>query len=291
MNRIIIVKQSIPMSPRPGTDVASDFFNNCNSAEDWQRILNENYDDAIQAMSTKKKNPSLRSMDNFWRDDFAPLVKEKGHFTLAELSRIMAWKLARGKFRPLQKLCDSNSPDAVVLASTEALEALTRRDWKGAMKKLTTLKAVGEATASALLAPLAPDLCPFMTDEALEVTYGARDYTAKAYAVLREQLVDKATQLGMQAEQVGRVIWVVATLAACGQPVSYTSGSRVGPAAINTASTSKKRPAAGTTSSSGKGKTSSPSADGADGATSSGADKRAGDVAPDEPVRQKRSKA
>ena len=73
------------------------------------------------------------------------------HFTLKELSSIMAWKLLRGKFRPLQKLCDSNAPDVVISASTAAFKCAnidgSKSDWKGAMKALTTLKAIGEATA------------------------------------------------------------------------------------------------------------------------------------------------
>ena len=253
------------MTKRPGSDVAGAFFLDCNEKAEWQRILDRHYDEAIDTMATKKKNPVLRSLDNFWRNEFATMVKEQGHFTLAELSRVMAWKLARGKFRPLQKLCDSNSPQAVVKASTDAVQALARRDWKGAMAKLTTLKAIGEATASALLAPLAPDLCPFMADEVLEVTYGQRDYTAKAYANMREKLVAKGEQLGMHAEQVGRVVWVIATLAAHGRPVVYryqAGGSQQGlsersqssqgsgsMAGCTETSDTRKRPAAGSSKS------------------------------------------
>jgi hypothetical protein len=273
------------MTQRPGTDVASAFFKNCNSPEEWQRI-DSHYGDAISAIAAKKKNLALQSMDNFWRNEFAPLVKEKGHFTLAELSRIMAWKLARGKFRPLQKLCDSNAEAAVIERSTEAVQALKKRDWKGAMGKLTTLKAIGEATASALLAPLAPDVCPFMADEVLEVTYGKRDYTAKAYGVMREQLVAKGEQLGMQAEQVGRVVWVVATLAAHGRPVSYTAGSM---GDHTDGSNTKKRPAVGSSGSSSSSRSSSAGADdstNADDSASSSANKRTrkGDVETDESV-------
>ena len=140
------------MPPRPGTNAAKDFFNGqCQSAQ-WFEVLTK-YDEALQMVASTKKTKDLIEKDKFWREEFPALVKARvpPHFTLSELSGIMAWKLLRGKFRPLQKLCDSNSPTAVIDASTSAFKCATldgsKSDWKGAMKALTTLKAIGEATA------------------------------------------------------------------------------------------------------------------------------------------------
>lgn len=87
-------------------------------------------------------------------------------------------KLSRGKFRPLQKLLDSNSPEEVVIFSTQAFEYMknsepfgssvkkeAHKNWKKAIKSLMNLKAVGVATY--ILAPFFPELVPFMSDEAM----------------------------------------------------------------------------------------------------------------------------
>ena len=138
------------MSPRPGTDVAGRFFSDCVDAEEWLRVL-EKYDESLEMVAKSKKKIELIELDNFWRKEFSAIVLERSppHFTLPELSKIMAWKLLRGKFRPLQKMCDSNSPESVISASTAALKAMqgSKADWKSAMKSLTTLRAIGEATA------------------------------------------------------------------------------------------------------------------------------------------------
>ena len=138
------------MAPRPGTDFAGRFFSDCVDAEEWLRVL-EKYDEALEMVAKSKKKMELIELDNFWRNEFSTTVLERSppHLTLPELSKIMAWKLLRGKFRPLQKMCDSNSPESVVSASTTALKTMqgTKADWKSAMKSLTTLRAIGEATA------------------------------------------------------------------------------------------------------------------------------------------------
>ena len=47
--------------------------------------------------------------------------RQQAHITLAELSRVMKWKLTRGKMRPLQKLVDGNSDGDVVQLSQRAI--------------------------------------------------------------------------------------------------------------------------------------------------------------------------
>ena len=138
------------MPARPGTDNAATFFKTCHDTSEWQRMLDK-YSVALEIVVLAKKKAELRDLDTFWRETFPAVVKARSppHFTLQELSKIMAWKLMRGKFRPLQKMCDSNCPEKVIEASTAAMKCFdnSKSDWKGAMKALTTLKAVGEATA------------------------------------------------------------------------------------------------------------------------------------------------
>lgn len=148
---ILVVERSEPTMPaRPGTATASAFFETCHDSSEWQKMLDK-YSAALEIVVLAKKKVDLRSLDTFWRESFPALVNARSppHFTLQELSRIMAWKLMRGKFRPLQKMCDSNCPEKVIEASTAAMKCFSnsKLDWEGAMKALTTLKAVGEATA------------------------------------------------------------------------------------------------------------------------------------------------
>jgi hypothetical protein len=138
------------MPARPGTATAATFFETCHDTTEWQKMLDK-YSRALEIVINMKKKAELKDLDTFWRETFPAVVNARSppHFTLQELSKVMAWKLLRGKFRPLQKMCDSNCPEKVVEASTAALKCLndSKPDWKGAMKALTTLKAIGEATA------------------------------------------------------------------------------------------------------------------------------------------------
>jgi hypothetical protein len=86
------------------------------------------------------------------------------------------------------------------------------------------LKAVGVATATAVFAPFAPSLIPFMADEVMEASSCKRDYTMKVYKELRSALISKATQLQAAskkskfphaewtAEEVGKALWVRAMM-------------------------------------------------------------------------------
>ena len=124
---------------------------------------------------------------------------------------IMQWKIGRGKDRPmLLGMIRENTPKSITDASTKSFKLLMQDDWKGAMESLIELRGVGPATASAILAPLDPINCPFMSDEVLEsCTKKKREYTMNAYVKMRNVLVMKAEQLGQgwTAEKLGKALW------------------------------------------------------------------------------------
>lgn len=69
----------------------------------------------------------LVALDKWWRHELAPTIKGRplALMTLAELSRVMKWKLTRGKMRPLQKLIDSNSEEDVQRLSSQAFDVVS----------------------------------------------------------------------------------------------------------------------------------------------------------------------
>jgi hypothetical protein len=117
--------------------------------------------------------------------------------------------------RPLQKLIDANSPTQVVSCSSEAFnEIRSNNDWKAAINILCRLKGVGVATASAVLAVYAPNLCPFMADEVIESVGLARDYDMRTYEAMLGRLSHKCDELGRQLviEDIGKALWSAAIL-------------------------------------------------------------------------------
>ncbi|OWF45482.1 hypothetical protein KP79_PYT06269 [Mizuhopecten yessoensis] len=75
-------------------------------------------------------------------------------------------EFTRGKFRPrLEQMVQSNSEEDVKAASLKGFKELP--NLSNAIKALTVLKAIGPATASAVLAAGAPDKAAFMADESM----------------------------------------------------------------------------------------------------------------------------
>ena len=209
------IKNSLGSMSRPGAAQAREVFLAA-PTDEWEGLKGR-YSDAILAVANKKRKPELPGLDAFWREDLLAAVSQRSPrlVTLGELSRVMQWKLLRGKFRPLQKIVDSNNAKQVESVSQAAFRCLDAGNWKGAFEHMTKLRGIGQATASAVLAPFDPRNCPFMADEVMEaVLNGQRDYTAKIYCAMRTALVEKAEQLGegWTAEDVGRALWTKAVL-------------------------------------------------------------------------------
>ena len=88
------------------------------------------------------------------------------------------------------------------------LNALSR-----SVERISELKGVGSATASALLSRYNPRLFPFMSDEVLVVAGNReRKHTLKRYLQLAEEVAAKARETGMAADEVERAIWASTVL-------------------------------------------------------------------------------
>nr|XP_043636846.1 uncharacterized protein LOC122607847 isoform X2 [Erigeron canadensis] len=164
----------------------------------WKESLAA-YETRIELMaSNTSKKEDLVTLDNFYCKELPSLIKKRDpnpHITTPELSKLMKWKLTRGKWRPrLLDFVSSLDEDTVISASQKAFKALP--DVSKAISELTILKGVGPATASAVLAAYAPDVAPFMSDEAMVAALGnSREYTLKQYLVFVDKLQAKSKKI------------------------------------------------------------------------------------------------
>lgn len=209
----------------------------CSDISSWKAALSS-YKSSIESLN----KPNLPSLDDFYRNELPVLVKQRSptpYITTDELSKLMQWKLSRGKWRPrLLDFVSSLNDDAVKSASRKAFESLP--DVSRAVKELTVLKGVGPATASAVLAAYAPDITPFMSDEAMEAAIGnTKEYTLKSYLVFVEKLQAKAMELSSEDEpftpsDVERALWS-SSIAAKSKALSSK------PAEVNSDKNSKRK--------------------------------------------------
>ncbi|KAL5777542.1 hypothetical protein ACOSP7_010468 [Xanthoceras sorbifolium] len=182
----------------------------CANLSVWKEALSS-YQLSIESFN----KPNLISLDEFYSNELPSLLRQRNpnpYVTTAELSKLMQWKLTRGKWRPrLLDFVSSLDESLVKSASERAFQALP--DLNKAVSELTVLKGVGPATASAVLAAYAPDVAPFMSDEAMEAALGnSKDYSLKQYLLFANKLQAKAKELISEGEtvtpsDVERALW------------------------------------------------------------------------------------
>ncbi|KAJ7524663.1 hypothetical protein O6H91_17G015300 [Diphasiastrum complanatum] len=165
----------------------------CIDPKQWQQHLCA-YTQRLEALG----NPKLTVLDQFYRQELPRLMQERQplpYITRDELTKVMEWKLSRGKWRPrLLDFVKSLAEEEVKLASQTSFAAIP--NLKDAVTHLSSLKGVGPATASAVLALYAPDIAPFMSDEALVAVFSSvKDYSLKHYLDFAEKLQSKAKEL------------------------------------------------------------------------------------------------
>jgi peptidoglycan hydrolase CwlO-like protein len=166
----------------------------------------------------------------------------------ASLKSLVEWKLCatplstcrlksnprskHGTFRPtLLGLVDSNDAKLVrstttpifdLMRDTEPIRINQAASMTTGLKFLAQLRGVGPATASLVLSVLAPDWCPFFSDELYrwcvwdESNTGKGrgwkrkiTYTDKQYRVLFNKVLDARERLGVQAVEIEKVAWVL----------------------------------------------------------------------------------
>jgi hypothetical protein len=178
---------------------------------DWQDALG-GYDQAIGALGSNR----LPGHDAWYRQVLPALVqgREPMHVTHDEMVRITEWKMARGVWRaPNLALVRRNPPGAVEAATAEAATLLGAP--AKALAALCALGGVGPATASAVLAVMAPAVFPFfdelVTGQVAPFVEGMGTiaWTAPYYRKYRVALVARAAELGAgwDATNVERALW------------------------------------------------------------------------------------
>ncbi|XVF36470.1 hypothetical protein REPUB_Repub19eG0061300 [Reevesia pubescens] len=182
----------------------------CTNLNIWKEAI-ASYKSRIESLN----KPNLISLDGFYSDELPSLLHQRNpnpFITTSELSRLMQWKLTRGKWRP--RLLDfvSSLDDSVVKsASQKAFQSLP--NISKAVSELTVLKGVGPATASAVLAVYSPETAPFMSDEAMVAALGSsKDYSLKQYLLFVDKIQCKSKELSSEGDSftpadVERALW------------------------------------------------------------------------------------
>ncbi|KAG0068538.1 hypothetical protein BGZ89_004524 [Linnemannia elongata] len=166
------------------------------------------YPEAFKALAATKTDQSIIDLDKWYQTEFPAILASRSPCFINhdEIVKLVAWKLKRGKYRPALAKMVAEHADAVVRrTSQEAFDIISsKNDLKAAISKMSELKGVGPATASAILCAGAPDKVPFMADESVDSVPGLGKiaYNLAYYLKFASKVIDKAAQLKKAGSKV-----------------------------------------------------------------------------------------
>jgi hypothetical protein len=177
------------------------------SGSAWRDAL-ARYDDTIARQGVER----LPDLDRWYQRELPGAIASRApmHLVHEELVRLTEWKMARGVWRA-PNLVRVRGIDPEVVART-SIDALARMPHPTApIKALATLDGVGPATASAVVAAVAPESYPFFDElvAAQVPTLGAVAWTLGYYAKYAAALRERAAALGddWTPAMVERALW------------------------------------------------------------------------------------
>lgn len=166
------------------------------TASQFEWVL-QHYDEclSLKAHNKSSKPDNVIKLDKWYQNELPQKIKSRGkdaHLVHEEIVQTIKWKLSRGKYRPnLTNLVRMNTPRVVTAETKKAFRKIAKnQDIQSAITTLCTLKGVGPAMASAILAAAAPELAPYMADECLwsMPDVESLDYTVREYMKLVEYM-------------------------------------------------------------------------------------------------------
>ena len=182
----------------------------------WETTRLEAWHAALAAYPTVIARQGVRrlaDLDRWYHHDLSTALKgrQPPALTLEELVHATEWKMARGVWRQRNLiLVRSNDPDRVEQVSREAFAGIP--DPISPVRLLAKLAGVGPATASAILAALAPQVYPFFDEIVADQipNLGKVDFTIPFYARYAQVLRHRAEQLGdgWNPTLVEHALWV-----------------------------------------------------------------------------------
>ncbi|XP_043835439.1 uncharacterized protein LOC122737082 [Dromiciops gliroides] len=206
--------QEVPAFLSPGAMGPGGGLYACDDPQYWTAVLGC-YKEVIRAKEGKSRK--LVALDAWYQEELPVSIRERKekYLTRDELVKLMEWKLARGKFRPrLQHLVATNPEELVKRCTAAAFSLLPNVE--AAITELSQLKAVGPATASAILTAGAPETTAFMADEAVAAVpdLPGLQYTLKYYLLYLDKIQDCAKRLnqvdassGWTPHQIEMCLW------------------------------------------------------------------------------------
>ena len=174
---------------------------------EWHAAL-ARYGAVVEAQGVAR----LPELDSWYRETLPTTIagRPQPFLTLAELVRLTEWKMARGVWRAPNLVLVRGNDARLVEETTRTAIALVP-DPTRPVTRLATLAGVGPATASAVLAAVAPDVYPFFDERvAAEVPdLGKVAWTLGFYAKYAIRLHERAAELGggFTPVMVERALW------------------------------------------------------------------------------------